>query len=441
MLLAHVGFEDLKALYSTQQERKTRRAFLIGIELKGRPASEAADSLDELAQLARSAGAQVVGRGIQRLEKPNAATYIGSGKAEEFSELCKREGVDTVVFDEELTPAQVRNLERIFSCKILDRTDLILEIFARRARSREGKLQVELAQLQHVLPRLMRYWTHLSRQKGGIGLRGGEGESQLEADRRRVQERIDRLQAELEEVKRIRQTQRAGRQRNHWPLVSLVGYTNAGKSTLFNALTGANVLEEDLLFATLDPTVRRVRLPGNQNILLSDTVGFIRKLPHQLIEAFKATLEEVVNADLLLHVVDISHPQAREQIEAVNKVLREICADDKPIILVLNKTDLLHNGDSVSRWLDEYPSAVPVSAKTTAGFPELLGEIGIRLKPPRDQVRLIIPQREGSVLARLHAVGEIVWSSYRGNFAHFQARIPPHLKNEFAPYMDGNGKD
>jgi len=428
----------LKALYSTERERKTRRVFLIGIQAKDRLACDARDSLDELAQLARSAGAHVVGEGVQRLEQPTPATYIGKGKAEEFGQRCKLERVDTVIFDEELSPAQIRNLEQVLSCKVLDRTDLILEIFARRARSREGKLQVELAQLEHLLPRLTRYWTHLSRQKGGIGLRGGEGESQLEADRRKVQERIDRLKVEIEQVTRQRQTQREGRQRNQWTLASLVGYTNAGKSTLFNALTGAGVLEEDQLFATLDPTVRRLRLPSNQSVLLSDTVGFIRKLPHGLIEAFKATLEEVVNADLLLHVVDAAHPEAERQIAAVHQVLSEIGAADKPTLLVFNKIDLAENGEMAGRWLAQYPGAVAVSAKTGAGFTGLLAEIGSRLRPARDQVRLVIPQREASVVARLYAAGEVVSRKYRGDVAHFQARIPPHLRAQFAPYIVGD---
>ena len=282
--------------------RETERVFLVGVQLKAEDAWCIDESLDELAELVTTAGGEVVGRGTQRLDKFNAATFIGPGKAKEFAEECKESKVDTVVFDEELSPAQGRNLEKVFECKILDRTALILDIFSQRARTREGKMQVELAQLNHLLPRLTRFWTHLSRQKGGIGMRGGEGESQLEVDRRKVRERIDKIQRDLELVMRQRDVQRSGRKRNQWPLGSLVGYTNAGKSTLFNAITGAVTLSEDKLFATLDPTTRRLRLPTNQNVLLSDTVGFIRKLPHDLVDAFKATLEEVVEADLLLHV-------------------------------------------------------------------------------------------------------------------------------------------
>ena len=319
----------MKALISTATKR-TERVFLVGLEFKSRSAVDLHDSMDELAELAATAGGQVIGNGIQKLEAPVAGTFIGSGKAEEFSKYCREQDVDTVIFDDELSPAQSRNLERVFDCKVLDRTSLILDIFAQRARTKEGKLQIELAQLQHLLPRLTRFWGHLSRQKGGIGMRG-DGETQLETDRRRVQDRIAKIARELDVVRRQRSTQRHGRQRNLWPLASIVGYTNAGKSTLLNALTGAEVLAEDKLFATLDPTTRRLKLPTNQNVLLTDTVGFIRKLPHGLVEAFKATLEEVVQADLLLHVVDVSHPQAEEQIHAVNTVLEEIGASGKPI--------------------------------------------------------------------------------------------------------------
>ena len=300
--------------------------------------------------------------------------------------------MDTVIFDDELSPAQSRNLEKAFNCKVLDRTSLILDIFAQRARTREGKLQIELAQLQHLLPRLTRFWGHLSRQKGGIGMRSGEGETQLETDRRRVQDRIARIERELEVVRRQRATQRNARQRNHWALASIVGYTNAGKSTLLNTLTGAEVLAEDKLFATLDPTTRRLRLPTNQNVLLTDTVGFIRKLPHGLVEAFKATLEEVVQADLLLHVVDASHPEAEEQIQAVDAVLKEIGAEGKPTLMVFNKIDQLNGSrDVLSRFLERHPHGVAISATTGEGIPALLAELGSQLRPIREFIELSVP--------------------------------------------------
>jgi GTP-binding protein HflX len=425
----------LKALIETRNTR-TERVFLVGIELKSGNARESRDSLEELAELAATAGGEVIGEGVQKLEAAHAATFIGKGKAEEFAAYCREHNVDTVIFDDELSPAQSRNLEKIFNCKILDRTALILDIFAQRARTREGKLQIELAQLQHLLPRLTRFWGHLSRQAGGIGMRGGEGESQLEADRRKVQERIERISRDLETVRRHRSIQRSARQRNNWPLASIVGYTNAGKSTLLNALTGAEVLAENKLFATLDPTTRRLRLPTNQNVLLTDTVGFIRKLPHGLVEAFKATLEEVVQADLLLHVVDISHPQAEEQIQSVESVLKEIGADDKPVLMIFNKTDLLNGSrETLNRFLEKYPNGVAISAGTGEGIPELLAEIGAQLRPIREFMELAVPHEKSGVIARLHEVGQVVERHYDGDIARFKARIPPQFHREFEPFV------
>ena len=428
----------MKALAKNQGD--TERVFLIGAELQRGGAVDARESLDELAELANTAGAEIVGDGLQKLARPHAATFIGKGKAAEFAEQCRNGFVDTVLFDDELSPAQTRNLERIFDCKVLDRTALILDIFAQRAQTREGKMQIEMAQLQHILPRLTRFWTHLSRQKGGIGMRG-DGETQLEVDRRRILERISRLRRELEEVKKHRSTQRRGRQRSQWPLVSIVGYTNAGKSTLLNALTGSDVLTEDKLFATLDPTTRRVRLPTNQNALLSDTVGFIRKLPHQLVDSFKATLEEVVVADLLVHVADSSNSGAAEQIEAVNEVLKEIDAGDKPMLMVFNKTDLISDQNGKLHWLREFEHAVAVSAKKKEGLDELMSELGIMLRPIRSYLQLAIPQGAGQAIARLRAVGQIDEEYYEGDLVHLKARIPPHLRKEFERYVEKDLKE
>ena len=424
----------MKALIETTTKR-TERVFLVGLEFKDRTSWDLQDSLNELSELAATAGADVIGNGVQKLQAPVAGTFIGKGKADQFADYCRGQDVDTVIFDDELSAAQSRNLEKVFGCKVLDRTALILDIFAQRARTREGKLQVELAQLQHLLPRLTRFWSHLSRQKGGIGMRGGEGETQLETDRRRVQDRIARISEELETVRRQRSTQRAGRQRNLWPLASIVGYTNAGKSTLLNTLTGAASLAEDKLFATLDPMTRQLRLPSNQNVLLSDTVGFIRKLPHGLVEAFKATLEEVVQAELLLHVVDISHPQAEEQILAVNAVLEEIGADGKPTLMIFNKIDRFGSAALLKQYLERFPNAVGISAKTGEGIPELLAELGSLLRPVREFVELDVPHDQSAVIARLHAMAQVVERNYDGETARFKARIPPHLHREFSPFI------
>lgn len=354
----------MKRLSSSRREV----ALLIGLKRPHQPRWEAEESLEELAQLAVSAGAESAFRVLQERSVPDPRTLIGRGKAEDIRELCE-EGVDLVIFDEDLTGSQQRNLEATLQRKVIDRTGLILDIFAQRARSREGKLQVELAQLKYLLPRLTGHGADLSRLGGGIGTRG-PGETQLEVDRRRIRRRVIKIEEELEKVQRHRALLRRRRQKQALPTAALVGYTNAGKSSLLNALTHAKLPVADKFFVTLDPTLRKVILPGGRAVLLSDTVGFIKKLPHQLVAAFKATLEEVRASDLLLHVIDIAHPQWQDQEQAVAAVLEELGMATKPLISLYNKVDKLPHPEAIA-FLSRRPQSVVTSANTGAGLSEL----------------------------------------------------------------------
>ncbi len=420
-------------MIETQPQQQQERALLIGLEKEGTTKWDLRDSMDELRELASSAGAQVVDTVTQKLQKPTAPYYIGRGKAESIKDSFKDQLVTSVIFDDELSPAQGRNLENLLARKVLDRTQLILDIFAQRARSREGRLQIELAQLQYLLPRLTRMWNHLSRQTGGIGTRG-PGETQLEVDRRRVQDRIARLERDLEAVRKQRAVQRQGRKRHHWPVAAVVGYTNAGKSTLLNLLTGAGVLTEDKLFATLDPTTRSFTLPNKQRLLLTDTVGFLRKLPHTLIESFKATLEEVNEADLLIHVVDLSHSRLDENIEAVDIVIKELGAYGKQTLVLLNKIDALKNQELVPIYLEKFPGSVAISARTGCGTEELVLALQNALSSWRLRSHYRVPLSESALIAEIHRVGHVLELKYEGEFAVIVAHVPPQLEQRLAHY-------
>ncbi len=406
------------------------KTILVGLERSSMPHWQLLDSLEELRQLALTAGAHVVATVTQKLDRPTAPYYIGKGKAEELVSLIAEHQATSIIFDDELTPAQGRNLERLTSRKVIDRTQLILDIFAARARTKEGRLQVELAQLQYLLPRLTRMWGHLSRQSGGVGTRG-PGETQLEVDRRLVQARITRLKDDLRSVRQIRTTQREGRLRRHWPLISLVGYTNAGKSSLLNLLTKAEVFAEDKLFATLDPTTRQYILPNHQKVLLTDTVGFIRKLPHTLIESFKATLEEVELADLLIHVVDVSHPEYQEQIEAVEKILQELGAAQKPTLLVLNKCDQLKHPAMIEAMLARFPGSVALSARSGFGLERFLEILQALLSTWRVQRCYHLPLHETALLAELHRCGHVTSLTYEEDVVIVNADVPPELAKKW----------
>lgn len=397
-------------------------------------------SLEELARLADTASIDVVDAVTQRLSHPNSTHYVGAGKLQEIKDLAERVSFDVVLVNDELSPAQLRNLEEELNKKVVDRTALILDIFAGRARTHEGRLQVELAQLEYRLPRLTRMWTHLSRQAvGGVGVRG-PGETQLEVDRREARRRIAWIKSQLDEVHRHRQLYRDRRKRVGVPIVGLVGYTNAGKSTLLNSLTGAAVTAEDKLFATLDPTTRRVELPNGREALFTDTVGFIQNLPTFLIAAFRATLEEIREAAVLVHVMDVTHPKSAEQAATVHQVLEELGADDRPMITVLNKIDRLGESavpDLLAANLSDSRLVIPVSAQTGEGLDTLLCRVADVLEERRRlvDVELMIPFSDAKLLDLFHRVGEVDDQRFSERGTEVVGRIPERLLPRFERFQ------
>ena len=414
-------------------ERHIREKIVaVGVTVPPETPDDTEAHLDELTELLDTAGADVVARVLQRRDTPDPATYVGKGKAEEIKEVSLDVDSDTVVFDTELSPAQSRNLEKLLGRTAIDRTAVILDIFAQNARTQEGKAQVELALLRYRLPRLRGRTTGLSQQRGGGATRFGFGETKLEVDRRRIQQRIQKLEAELRDLSKNRRIQRKHRARSRVRAVSLVGYTNAGKSSLLNRLTDAGVLVEDRLFATLDPRTRRLDLPGGEPVLVTDTVGFVRKLPHQLVEAFKSTLEIVGESDMLLHVVDSSAADPEAQMAAVNEVLEEIGAGELPQLIVFNKLDLT---PEAKRLVEHHPGSVAVSAITGEGIEDLLTAVGDRLRALDKVVELVVPYDRGDVLAAVHREGEVLVEAHEEAATRLRARLDPAGASRFSEFL------
>jgi len=445
------GLRSMPKTNMIKTKGSTEKALLVGVSIFSRvDLLPLEDSLQELESLAETAGVEVVGTVTQNLDRPNSKTFIGSGKVEEVKILADELDANMVIFDAELSPRHQRELEEYFgeSLRVIDRTALILDIFALHAQTSEGSLQVELAQNEYRLPRLTRAWTHLARQAGGgggraggvggVGLRG-PGETQLEVDRRMINHRIEFLKAELEKVRAHRMRHRERRKKSRIPVVALVGYTNAGKSTLLNQLSDADVYVADKLFATLDPTTRRVELPGGQTVLFTDTVGFIQKLPTELIAAFRATLEEISEADVLLHVVNITHPNASAQAKSVQETLIEIEAGDIPIITAFNKIDLLKDTEGAVAKLEEFTETYPISALSGRGLEELLSAIESELFETYVKLDVLIPYEEGQLISLFHEFGQVNEVENESTGTRIKGLIPRRLVFQYDQYSVNNG--
>ncbi|MFK0293986.1 GTPase HflX [Streptomyces sp. NPDC090442] len=423
------------------RQLRLERVVLVGVWTSG-TVQDAENSLAELAALAETAGALVLDGVVQRRDKPDPATYIGSGKALELRDIVLESGADTVVCDGELSPGQLIHLEDVVKVKVVDRTALILDIFAQHAKSREGKAQVSLAQMQYMLPRLRGWGQSLSRQMGGGGSGSagggmatrGPGETKIETDRRRIREKMAKMRREIAEMKTGRDVKRQERRRNKVPSVAIAGYTNAGKSSLLNRLTGAGVLVENALFATLDPTVRRAETPSGRLYTLADTVGFVRHLPHHLVEAFRSTMEEVADADLILHVVDGSHPVPEEQLAAVREVIRDVGATDVPEIVIVNKADAA-DPLTLQRLLRQEKRALVVSARTGKGIAELRDLLDAELPRPRVEIEVLVPYTQGALVSRAHAEGEVISEEHTADGTVLKARVHEELAAEFQPFV------
>jgi GTPase len=434
----------LSGLHHTSHNEPLK-AFLVSV-YKGGPALKPIyqEHLQELELLAETYGVEVICKETCAIRRYDAATYVTEGKLEELVEIAKHHQVNLVIFDDEIAPSQQRNLEKIFKVPVIDRTELILGVFAQRAQTKEARLQIELAQVKYEAPRLKRLWTHLSRQTGTAGGSGGgggggytrgEGEKQIEIDKRILKRKIDQLQNEIQEVKAHRETQRNSRQRSQIPVFALIGYTNVGKSTLLNALTNAGVFVEDKLFATLDTTTRKFTMDNGQEILLIDTVGFIRKLPHLVVAAFKSTLEEAFQSDILLHLIDVSHPMAEEQAETTFEVLKELNSESTPIITVLNKIDLCTDKQMITRLKLKYPRTVEISALNHIGFADLQLAMTEELSKRRQTVQLRIPQSEYAIVAEITRIGHVLEQTYEDNDVLLRIELPVSLVERLKKYI------